>query len=88
MHSELAHVAVSETTSSGPFLIKVGVLASYFFLGVEWVDDHSGLFVAVGAIISTAIAIRGGLIDRKDKREKRTAEKNRFSRNRKITRRR
>ncbi len=81
MHHELAKAALEEPSTSGQVMIKIGALLSYFFLGVEWVDDHSGLFVAVGAMISTGIAIRGGLMDRKDKQEKRNI-RSRFKRRR------
>ena len=38
-----------------------GTVTSWLWVGVEWMNDHSGLFVAVAAIVSTGITVMGAV---------------------------
>lgn len=44
---------------SGNFVMFTGASFSWFFLGVEWIDDHSGFFLSLAAMISTLVTIWG-----------------------------
>ena len=52
---------ISHTSEPGALMMAVGTLTSWFWVGIEWTNDHSGLFVAIAAIVSTAITVMGAL---------------------------
>ena len=42
-------------------MMATGTITSWFWVGIEWTNDHSGLFVAIAAIVSTVITIMGAM---------------------------
>jgi|TARA_R110000744_G_scaffold238073_1_gene355455 hypothetical protein len=44
---------------TGNFMMLTGTSFSWFFFGIEWIDDHSGFFIALAAMISTLVTIWG-----------------------------
>lgn len=46
---------------AGNVLMGAGTITSWFWVGIEWTNDHSGLFVAIAAIVSTVITIIGAM---------------------------
>ena len=47
--------------ANGNMVMVTGASFSWVFLGVEWINEHSGFFLAVGAIISTVVTVWGAL---------------------------
>ena len=45
----------------GALMMAVGTLTGWFWVGIEWMNDHSGLFVAIAAIVSTVITVMGAI---------------------------
>ena len=42
-------------------MMATGTLTGWFWVGIEWTNEHSGLFVAIAAIVSTAITVMGAI---------------------------
>tara|TARA_R110000772_G_scaffold57083_5_gene129552 strand:+ start:1956 stop:2153 length:198 start_codon:yes stop_codon:yes gene_type:complete len=45
----------------GALMMATGTVTSWFWVGIEWTNDHSGLFVAIAAIVSTVITVMGAI---------------------------
>ena len=45
----------------GALMMATGTITSWFWVGIEWTNDHSGLFVAIAAIVSTVITVMGAV---------------------------
>ena len=45
----------------GALMMATGTVTSWFWVGIEWTNDHSGLFVAIAAIVSTVITVMGAV---------------------------
>ena len=54
----MKHISHSEP---GALMMVTGTLTGWFWVGIEWTNDHSGLFVAIAAIVSTVITIMGAM---------------------------
>ena len=52
---------VPQAHEPGGVLMAFGTVTSWLWVGVEWMNDHSGLFVAVAAIVSTGITVMGAI---------------------------
>jgi len=50
-------------------MMGTGLSFSWFFFGIEWIDDHSGFFIAMGAMISTIVTIIGAVRASKSRQE-------------------
>jgi len=46
---------------TGNFMMLTGTSFSWFFFGIEWIDDHSGFFIALAAMISTLVTVWGAI---------------------------
>lgn len=55
--------------SNGNLMMGTGLSFSWFFFGIEWIDDHSGFFIAMGAMISTIVTIIGAVRASKSRQE-------------------
>jgi hypothetical protein len=60
---------IPHTGDTGNLLMGGGALTSWFWVGIEWTNDHSGLFVAIAAIVSTVITIIGAVKAAKYRKE-------------------
>tara|TARA_B110000503_G_C6870188_1_gene298325 strand:- start:345 stop:539 length:195 start_codon:yes stop_codon:yes gene_type:complete len=54
----MKHIVHSEP---GALMMVTGTVTSWFWVGIEWTNEYSGLFVAIAAIVSTAITVMGAL---------------------------
>ena len=52
---------IPQASEPGALMMATGTVTSWFWVGIEWTNDHSGLFVAIAAIVSTAITVMGAI---------------------------
>lgn len=53
----------------GNVMMGMGTSISWFLVGVEWINGHSGLFVALSAMASLVITIVGAAKAKKYRKE-------------------
>lgn len=53
-------------------MMAIGTVTSWFWVGIEWTNEHSGLFVALAAIVSTLITVLGAIKSNQSRKEKET----------------
>lgn len=56
----------------GALMMAIGTVTSWFWVGIEWTNEHSGLFVALAAIVSTLITVLGAIKSNQSRKEKET----------------
>mgnify|MGYP003639435959 CR=1 FL=1 len=52
---------IPQASEPGALMMATGTLTGWFWVGIEWTNEHSGLFVAIAAIVSTVITVMGAM---------------------------
>jgi hypothetical protein len=52
---------LAQSGGTGNLMMATGTVTSWFWVGIDWTNDHSGLFVALAAVVSTVITVIGAV---------------------------
>ena len=61
-----------QASEPGALMMATGTVTSWFWVGIDWTNEHSGLFVALAAIVSTLITVLGAIKSNQSRKEKGT----------------
>ena len=64
--------SLPQASEPGALMMAIGTVTSWFWVGIEWTNEHSGLFVALAAIVSTLITVLGAIKSNQSRKEKET----------------